>query len=238
MERRKHFPNSTELRRYIREVGGGTALLAFSGGKDSIAAWIAMEPHFDRIVPLYMYLIPDLEFVEEGLRYFEDRFGAKVLRYPHPSLYRQLRNLVFQPPERCEAIEKMNLPRYDYLDIWRDARARYGLEKCFGGLGTRAVDSPIRLMNLRKNGPINWTLRTYWAVYDWKIADVEAAIRRRGLKLPTEYRLFGRSFDGLDYRFLSPIKKHYPRDFEKILSWFPLADLELKRREYSARRAA
>ena len=30
-------------------------MLAFSGGKDSIAAWLAMRPYFSRIVPVYYY---------------------------------------------------------------------------------------------------------------------------------------------------------------------------------------
>jgi hypothetical protein len=50
-------------------------------------------------------------------------------------------------------------------------------------------------------------------------------------KLPIDYHLFGRSFDGMDYRFLKPIKDNFPKDFEKILEWFPLADLEIFRAE-------
>ena len=47
------------------------------------------------------------------------------------------------------------------------------------------------------------------------------------MKLGSDYKVFGRSFDGLDLRFLLPIKKHYPRDYQRILELIPLADLEI-----------
>ena len=30
---------------------------------------------------------------------------------------------------------------------------------------------------------------------------------------------------------MQPIKEHYPEDYEKIITWFPLAELEIMRRE-------
>ena len=49
-----------------------TVLLGMSCGKDSIAAWLAIKPHFRRIVPYHMHLVPDLEFVERGIRHCEE----------------------------------------------------------------------------------------------------------------------------------------------------------------------
>ena len=53
---------------------GDTILLAFSRGKDSIAAWLALRDSklFKRIIPVYLYLVPGLKFEEESLKYFED----------------------------------------------------------------------------------------------------------------------------------------------------------------------
>ena len=65
--------------------------------------------------------------------------------------------------------------------------------------------------------------------------DDRREIRAAGLKLSPEYRLFGRSFDGLDYRFLRPIRDHYPADYDRIREFFPLVEAELHRYE---RRAA
>ena len=85
-------------------------LLAFSTGKDAIAAWLAIREHFDRVHPYYLYLVPGLEFVEESLAYYERFFGVKIARLPHPSVHRWLNNFTFQPPERCAVIEQARLP--------------------------------------------------------------------------------------------------------------------------------
>ena len=70
-----------------------TAILAFSTGKDSIAAWLQMRKYFKRIIPYYCYTVPGLTFVEESLKYYEDFFGTHICRLPHRSLARMLRNL-------------------------------------------------------------------------------------------------------------------------------------------------
>src|SRR5580692_3371618 len=76
-------------------------ILSFSCGKDSIGAWLVIRNHFRVISPYYCYLVPGLEFDAEAVGYYERFFGAKITQVPHPSLYRLLRNCVFQPPERC-----------------------------------------------------------------------------------------------------------------------------------------
>ena len=98
---KRHFGDSREMRAYIHEAFGGRILLAFSGGKDAIATWIALRGDGFDVMPYHMTLIPGLEFVESGLARYESVFGCKIVRVPHPSFFRWLRNLVYQPPERC-----------------------------------------------------------------------------------------------------------------------------------------
>ncbi|VTT98922.1 Putative phosphoadenosine phosphosulfate reductase OS=Neisseria meningitidis serogroup A (strain WUE 2594) GN=NMAA_1611 PE=4 SV=1 [Gemmataceae bacterium] len=216
-------------------------LLAFSGGKDSIAAWLAMRGHFERIVPVYYYLVPDLGFVERGLRYYEEWFETPVVRVPHPSLHRMLSNFVFQPPERsrCEVLDAAGLPALDY-DLLRKAvgEDKLGDGRAWIAVGTRACDSPARRMAFNKWGGAREKIRTFYPVWDWNKARVVETIRDSGVKLPPEYRVFGRSFDGVDFRFLHGIKRHWPDDYAKILEWFPLAELELKRHEFKLQREA
>src|SRR5688500_4971874 len=93
------FADSVALCRHIATRSEGRCLLAFSTGKDSIGAYIQLRRHFTDIIPFYLYLVPDLEFVEESLTYYESIMGRRILRLPHPSLYRWLNNLVFQAPQ-------------------------------------------------------------------------------------------------------------------------------------------
>jgi len=210
-----------------------TILMAFSCGKDSTVAWLECREHFPRIVPYYMYLIPGLEFVERSVRYYENWFGCRIIRVPHPSLYRMLGRLVFQSPEHCEIIERFGLAEFTYLEMQDAIREHLGLgPECYTASGVRAVDSPQRMLALRKWGAISERKQQFFPVWDWRKDRLIAKIRDAGVRLPVDYRLFGRSFDGIDYRFLAPIREHFPRDYERILQWFPMAEAEIKRREY------
>lgn len=86
-----------------------TAILAFSTGKDSLAAWLQMRKYFKRIVPYYCYCVPGISFVEDSLRYYEDFFGCHIYRLPHRSFFRFLRYGLFQPPYRIPVIEGADL---------------------------------------------------------------------------------------------------------------------------------
>lgn len=210
-----------------------TCMLAFSMGKDSIGAWLAIKDRFERVEPFFMYLIPDLEFIEEALDYYESKLGSKIHRLPHPSFYRMLNNFAFQPPERCQIIEDAGLPSISY-DILSEALMEdLGLNPghTYTATGVRAADSPMRYMHFKKRGGVSWNRRAFYPVFDWNKERLLTEIKRAGIKLPIEYKWFGRSFDGLDLRFLYQVRKHAPRDYQRILEWFPLADLEIFRYE-------
>lgn len=226
-------PTGDEVLRLIA-AETDTVLLAFSCGKDSIAAWLACRQHFRRIIPYYMYLVPDLEFVETSLKYYEEFFGERIIRVPHESLYRMLQAGVFQPPERAAALDAWRARPISYRKIQDEIRARHGLASAaMVASGVRAVDSPYRMIAMRKHGPINRKKGQFMPVWDWRKERLLSAFRESRVRLPVDYEMFGRSFDGIDYRFLRPLQDRFPRDYEKILRWFPLAEAEIRRREYA-----
>lgn len=207
-------------------------LLAFSTGKDAIAAWLAIREAFDTVHPYYLYLVPGLEFVEESIAYYEQFFGRRIHRLPHPSLHRWLNAFTFQPPERVLAIKQAGLPPHSYEDVRKVLAEDLGLP--IGTLvadGVRAADSPMRRVAIAKHGPISWSQHKYHPIHDWVAADLVASFRSHSVKLPIDYRIFGRSFDGIDARFLVPMKKHLPGDYARVLEWFPLAEVEVYRWE-------
>ncbi len=213
------------------ELRGETVILAFSRGKDSVAAWLALREAGVEVLPYHMYLVPDLAFVDKSLSYFAEWFGCgPILNLPHPSLYRWLSNLVYQSPERCGVIERCGLVVPDYEDMNPIVREHFGLPPdTWVCNGVRAADSPNRRMAITSHGPVNHKAGTQQIVWDWKIADVRGAIAAAGVKLPPDYPWFSRSFDGIDRRFTEKLKTYAPDDYQRVLSWFPLADLDLAR---------
>lgn len=231
----KGQPTSAEIRD-ILAAENRTVLVAFSGGKDAIAAELALQDAGIETVLAHLYYIPGrtpgrtLDFVERGLTDLEQALGKTVHRYPHPSFYRWLNNFVFQPPERCEVIEAANLPIPDYADMWTFIRRDLGLpDDTWIADGVRAADSIVRRASFTRHGIMKPKDRKVSPIADWLKGEVLGRIADAGITLPVDYEHFGRSFDGIDYRFLKPISEHFPEDFARILDWFPLADLELFR---------
>lgn len=230
-------PPSAEVRRRLA-AEGRPVLVMWSGGKDAISATLALLEDGIDFELAHLYPIPGrtpgraLEFVEEGLRYAEERLGKTVHRYPHHSLYRMLNNFVFQPPERCAVIESMQLPTPTDEQMWDLIREDLGMpHDTWCADGVRAADSPYRRASLVRHGLMKPSTRKVSPIADWVKAEWTAILARHNWKLPADYEMFGRSFDGVDYRFLEPMSRMRPRDYERVLEWFPLADLELMRHE-------
>lgn len=226
-------PRGPALMQAVRKTYGPRALLAFSRGKDSLATWLAMREHFDEIVPVHFVRVPGLEFVDESLDYYERFFGVRIYRLPHPKTYGMLRSFLFQTPSRIGLITGFDLPeQYDFPDAHDLLRAEEGLDEavpCANGI--RAADSPMRRVSLMTHGPISYNTRQWSPIWEYKKEELLKLIDRNEAKLPVDYRIFGRTFDGLDYRYLKPMKEHFPNDYKRVLEWFPLAELELWRIE-------
>lgn len=209
---------------------GRPVLLAFSCGKDAIASWIALADSGVEVVPYYLYYLPGLQFVEATLDRMEQQLGRRIHRYPHPSLYRWLNGLVFQAPERIATIEAARLPEPTYQQLVDLIRRDLNMPAdTWVADGVRSADSIVRRMSIIRHGPMKAKGRKVSVIWDWRKAEVMARIADAGIALPPDYEWFGRSFDGIDYRFLEPLSRHSPADYRRILDWFPLADLELVR---------
>jgi hypothetical protein len=228
-----HVPPSDQVCEEMRERSD-TCMLAFSAGKDAIAAWIQLRRFFPKIIPFFMYLIPDLGFVNDDLAYYEDFFGTRIIRVPHPSLYRMLNNLVFQPPERVSIIQAAGLANFDYQHVVKLLREDLQLSTAmYSATGVRAADSPQRYMAVKRYGAINHRQKSFFPIWDWNKERMRRELLEAKVKLGIQYRWFGRSFDGIDWRFLSVLKTASPKDYATIKEWFPLVDVEILRREYA-----
>lgn len=230
----KTMPHAAILE-YVRErTPGGHVLLSFSGGKDAWVTWIAIRDHFpaEKVTPFYYYLVPGLSFIEEYLAYAEGVLGTHITRLPSPRFYAMLNDLVYQPPDRWPTMQNLDLPRFTWDDVHRACEISRGLpSNCWCAVGVRASDSVRRATALRTHGVVNDKRRVFYPAWDWKMDRVYDALERNGIRLPVDYRLFGRTFDGIYLLYLWNIKKHFPQDYARILEWFPLADLEIWRYE-------
>lgn len=231
----KFFENSDHICRYVAERTD-TILLSFSCGKDSIAAWLHCKKYFKNIIPFMFYVVPDLKFVEASIKYYENFFGTHIIRLPHPAFLRMLTNSLFQPfGSELYLLEHSNLQEaiYDHITIADCIRKAKNLDMNLPvAVGVRAADSARRQLVVRKNGVISTNRKTFYPIFDYKKEDVVNIIRQANLKLPFDYHMFYRSYDGLMYLYVEPIKRYFPEDYERIKEYFPMVEAEIKRVQY------
>lgn len=232
----KGQPTSAEVIARLK-AEGRPVLLSFSCGKDSIAAWIALEDAGVEVVPCYLYSVPPgtLSFIEEEVEYFSDFFGVRVRQYPHASYFRQLNESQLLAPDELAIVEAAQMPTPTYAEIWQMIKIDLGMpQDTWIADGVRAADSIVRRASFVRHGVMKASSRKVSVIADWLKAEVMGAIERRGVELPIDYELFGRSFDGFDYRFLKPLRDHLPEDFERLIEIYPLAEADLWRHEHYA----
>lgn len=223
--------DSVSTRAELRRRNGDTVMLAFSRGKDAIGAWLALRDDGFDVIPVHYETIPGLSFVAESLAYYERFFGTQIISLPHPAFFQCVDSLTFCPPHLVEIWEDMDLHRQiTYRDIYDDVAALKGCGPWYA-TGVRASDSLTRRMSLRTHGALIESEHKAHVIWDWSAQRLRDEIKRAGVKLPVDYKMFGRSFDGFGIEYLSPLKKRFPDDYARVMELFPLAELEVFRDE-------
>jgi 3'-phosphoadenosine 5'-phosphosulfate sulfotransferase (PAPS reductase)/FAD synthetase len=220
-------------------------LVSFSCGVDSIAMWLRLKElndkhhvfDMDHAVFFYMYFIPDLPFVEDYLQYFEEREGVTIARVPHNLFLESMANWHWQTPSRSKAIETMQRSKGAFVQMTKEQIEEYikgsmgYLQDAYTCIGVKAGDSAMRRMAMRKTQGLNQTKRKFYAIADYENRDVYDIIKRHGIKVPVDYRLFGISYENLQYRFAKIISEQCPVSWEMCKEWFPMIELSLARYE-------
>jgi len=221
---------NSEVDSFLREQKIVT--LGFSGGKDSLACAILLRNMNVQFIPFFFYHIPDLEFVEKTLTGYEKDLGMNIIRLPHPMLFDYLRFQDFQPPKMIEYLYDFGVPHLGFEDLIGCHLDSVGIQdNLFDVVGQRAAESFNRRKVFEKQGFFNHSKRKVFPICDWKKADVLQFVSDNGFKISDDYDIWGRSFDGLKYQFLFGVKKNYPKDWQTIIEYFPLIELELFRYE-------
>lgn len=218
-------------------------LVAFSRGKDSICAMIALKAAGIEVIPVHLWRVPGLSFEEESLKYFEDFFDTKIYNLPHRDFWHMLYHGTDLAPWQASIVEAAEIEQIPFPLFWDMVRAEIGLdEDTWVADGVRANDSPMRRLALQRHGPWadsisriegqEFRTRTAHVVWDWSIADIGKCLAQNNVKLPIDYELFDRTFDGTDYRFMRPLRDKFPEDYKKCVEWFPGIELEMMRYEH------
>lgn len=229
----RHFASCDELCAYLARFND-TAILGFSAGKDSVGCWLQLRRHFKRVVPFYLYYVPGISFVEDSLAYYEDFFGTRIHRYPGPWLLNIVDSLIYQPPERIDALNQLKVHRgLSTGHIIEDLRRREAPNALVAD-GAKVSDSLRRAISIKAHGSLYPHKSKFLPIFDWNDRRLEQEIIAAGVQLAADYQMFKRTWEGARYAQLEPLRKHCPADYDLVLKWMPLAELEFVRRKFAA----
>ena len=197
-------------------------IVAFSGGKDSIVTLELCKKYFKNVICFHMYLIPNLEFQEKALNYYEKRYNVEILRIPHPDFSEFLKYGTYRTPD-------YSINTIDFNDCYNYIRSITGYK--YIATGERLNDSIIRRATLKNSGSIDFKRARMFPVMYWNKQQIYSYIKKKRLYLPNYSKNNVFSFSSLSGKELTYIRDNYPCDFQQIKKYFPLVETAVKRYE-------
>lgn len=183
-----------------------------------VRTYQSQPPHRKNAIDFLQLPRFSFEDIERGVR------RTLAFEYDEIDQAEATANVTLRKPKKGE--KKKELRQLSKSVNWKGA---------WVAVGTRIVDSPMRRYRFKTLGWKRQKIRKVFPIYNFKKQDVVDVIKRHGVKLSPCYKMFGRSFDGVDFRYLDGIREYYPQDYQRILEWLPMQDVEFARVEFARR---
>lgn len=156
-----------------------SVIVAFSGGKDSCVVMDLCMRYFRRCVPFFMYLVPNLEFQEQMLRRYEERYNTEIIRIPHFECSNFLKYGSF-------TLYDDNVDIVGIKDTYEYLREKTGIH--WIAAGERAKDSIVRNAMIKKSGSIDYKRGRFYPVAYWSKQEILHYIKLKKLYLSPEQK--------------------------------------------------
>lgn len=218
-------PETDSLCKDIAKKSKGVCFLGFSGGKDSLCAWLQLRRYFDRIIPFHCATLPGMRFREKALREYEDAFGTHIVRMMDASLQSDLIQGIYQLREDGPFIASLGWHRYDKLEVLEFLRKTYNLPRAWCAFGIQASDSIDRRIYCAQYHGRNEGNRTFYPCWDWPHGEVLNTVRESGLPLSCEYKYSSRTIEGTpSATYTDILRRHFPEDYKVQMDFYPLSE--------------
>lgn len=194
-----------------------SAIVFCSLGKDSLVTLDLVYPHFNRIVCVFMYFVPNLEHIDRWINWCKTRYPKiEFMQIPHWNLSYILRSGMY-----CVANPKVKLIKL--ADVIKAIRLKTGIEYAF--LGMKKADSMNRRLMLKGYEQEDYIHNgCAYPLADWIQKDVLAYMKQARLPEPIRYSLKASSGTGFNIECFLWLRENYPQDLQKIYKTFPMSE--------------
>jgi phosphoadenosine phosphosulfate reductase len=202
-------------------------IVSYSTGKDSMIIMDMASRLFRRVIALHMYFVKDLDYIETGLEYAQQRWGCEILQLPHWSYVDAVKTNQY-----CYYPHAYELADVKLMDIYKLAMQQTGARLL--AHGARRSDGLWRrrwFKNIRKSGNYDGLI---FPIEKWGRLDVMAYAKTHHLPIPELSKLgVGEGTGiGLNNDTLLWLHDRFPGDFEKMRKVFPYISAVVARREF------
>jgi len=196
-------------------------ILFHSGtGKDSICLCDLLSKKFKRVVCVFMYIVPDLDYENRYINYALKKYSnIEFYKTPHFALASFIKNGYLGIKKNAN-VEPMSIHKIDKL-----VKVKYEID--WSVYGFKKNDGVTRrlMLNSCEDG-IYYSTKKAYPLMDLKNSDVLNYIRDNDLIQPFSYGTTKPS-SGCDIstpKFLAFMKQKYPSDLQKIFNTFPFTE--------------
>lgn len=202
-------------------------IVSYSTGKDSMIIMDMCARLFRRVIALHMYFVKDLDYIEVGLNYAQQRWGCEIIQMPHWSVIEAIKTNQY-----CNYPHAYELADVKLADIYKLAMQQTGVRLL--AHGARKSDGLWRrrwFKNIRKGNAYEGLI---FPVENWGRLDVMAYAKTHHIPIPELSKLGvgdGTGI-GLNNEMLLWLYDRHPGDFAKIAKVFPYIHAVPARREF------
>ena len=200
-----------------------SVIVSFSGGKESVVVLDMCMRHFEHVAAFHMYQFPHLSFTDEQIDWYESRYpGLDIIDLPHPNLSSNMHYGAYRP-------YNPDVPLIGFNDVCNYVRWATGIH--WIAAGERISDSLVRRAMIKHSGTVDTVRGRFYPVANWNKADITRYIKVHKLRIGRDSRAMGYSFPGLEQEAMTGLKRHFPKDYERVASWFPAIEAAVFRQE-------
>lgn len=207
------------IRRVRKETD--TAVLFYSaGGKDSTALLDMLSKEFNRVICYYMYIIPKLDHIRPYIKWAEHYGNVEVREILHNQWDALKHEGMF-----CDADPTLKIRKIG--EIEEMVREETGQHYAFSGM--KGVDGYMKRMRLKRFAKTEYITEKgmVYPLAEWTNKEVLKYIELKNLIKPFRYSWYENSASQgfcIKLPILLMMQERYPRDFDKMLEYFPYCE--------------
>lgn len=192
-----------------------SVIVAFSGGKESIVTLDLCCRYFKNVKAFFLYICPNLSFIEKTMQWYEKKYQIEILRLPHFDLAQALRYGAFRNVD-------MSVPVIGINEIYNYVRIKF--DTWWIAAGERMDDSLWRRGMIHSTGTIDEKRGRFFPVATWKKQEILDYIKFHNLYRGMDSRKLGHSFMAPVHEDFAMVKQYFPEDYEKLIRFYPFAE--------------